>query len=121
MAKIFNIDRLIDAVLDYLKVKADILKLDIIERISALVAVIISFLIIFIGFLFFIAFASLTIGSLLNQILESSYLGYAIVTTVYFILLMIVVYYLRSGKMQNTIESIVVRAMEKTEEDDSDG
>ena len=120
MVKIFNIERLIDSVLDYLKVKADILKLDIIERISGLVAFLISFLIIFIGSLFFIAFASLTIGSLLNEILESSYLGYAIVTTVYFIMLMIVVYFLRSGRLQKTIESIVVSAMEKSEEERKD-
>lgn len=118
MAKYFNIEKLLDTIIDYLKVKADLLKLDVIERISGLVALLISFLIIFIGFLFFIAFASLTIGSLLNGVLNSTYLGYAIVTSVYLVLLLIVLYILRSGKLQRIIEDAVIAAMDNTKEEE---
>lgn len=112
MAKFLNVDRVIDSALDYLKVKTDILKLDILERLSGLAALLISFLVVFIVFMFFIAFLSLTIGNALNDALESSFWGYAIISFLYFLFLIVIIYVLRSGKLKNIIESTVAKSLE---------
>ncbi|MEQ8714284.1 MAG: phage holin family protein [Cyclobacteriaceae bacterium] len=120
MAKIFNVDRLIETVTDYAKVRIDLLKVDLIERISGLAALIITFLVIFMLGLFLMAFASLTLGSFLNEVLESSYLGYLIVTVFYVIILTVVVIILKSGKLQAFLETIVAESMQTSEEDEQE-
>jgi hypothetical protein len=118
LAKIFNVDRLIETVTDYIKVRIDLLKVDLIERISGLAALIITFLVIFMLGLFLMAFASLTLASFLNEVLQSNYLGYLIITTFYVILLSIVVFVLRSGKLQSFLETIVAESMQTSEDDE---
>jgi uncharacterized membrane protein len=120
LSKIFNVDRLVETVTDYAKVRIDLLKVDLIERISGLAALIITFLIIFMLGLFLMAFASLTFGSFLNEVMESSYLGYLIITVFYVILLTIVVFVLKSGKLQGFLETIVAESMQTSEEDEQE-
>jgi uncharacterized membrane protein (DUF485 family) len=118
LAKFLNVDGVIDSALDYLKVKAEILKLDILERLSGLAALLISFLVVFIVFMFFIAFLSLTVGNALNEALDSSYWGYAMITFLYFLFLLITIYVLKSGIMKRAIESAVAKSMKTSDKDE---
>lgn len=120
MAKIFNVDRLVETVSNYVKVRIDLLKVDLIERISGLAALIITFLIIFMLGLFLMAFASLTLGSFLNEVMDSNYLGFLIITFFYIILLVIVIFILRSGKLQGFLETIVAESMQTSEENEQE-
>lgn len=102
------INTVIDKITEYLKIKGEKLKLDIIANVSKIMAYVISFiLILLIGF-FFLVFASITAGALINQALDSVYLGYLIVTGFYFIILFIVFLLLRSKKIQTLIEKTLV-------------
>lgn len=101
-----------------MKVKVDLLKVDLIERISGLAALIITFVIVFMLALFLLAFASLTLGSFLNQVLDSQYLGYLIVTAFYVLLLTAVIIFLRSGRLQALLEKIVAESMQTSADDE---
>jgi uncharacterized membrane protein len=118
LAKFLNVDRVIDSALDYLKVKTDIIKLDILERLSGLAALFISFLVVFIVFMFFIAFLSLTIGNVLNDALNSSFWGYAIISFLYFVFLLVIIYVLRSGMLKSIIESAVAKSLDISDKDE---
>lgn len=118
MAKFLNVDRVIDSALDYLKVKTDILKLDILERLSGLAALLISYTVVFIVFMFFMAFLSLTIGNVLNDAFDSSFWGYAIISFLYFIFLLVTIYILRSGVLKKIIESTVAKSLDISGKDE---
>ena len=112
MAKIFNVERLLETVSEYVKVKFDLLKVDLIKRISGLAALIITFVTVFMLGLFLLGFASLTLGSFLNEMLTSAYLGYLIVTAFYVLLLFVVILFLKSGRLQSFLEKLVAESME---------
>ncbi|MEQ8365029.1 MAG: phage holin family protein [Cyclobacteriaceae bacterium] len=102
------INNVIDRITDYLKVKGEKLKLDIIASVSRIMAYVISFiLILLIGF-FFLVFASITTGALINEALESAYLGYLIISGFYLIVLVVVLMLLKTRKIQNLIEKTLV-------------
>ena len=81
-----KIDKLIDSITSYLKIRFDILKIDLIEKISSSISSVISGFILFFILLFVLAFASLTAGSILNFYFESEFLGYAIITGIYIVI-----------------------------------
>ena len=118
MAKIFNVEGLLETISDYVKVKFDLLKVDLIERISGLAALIITFVLVLMLGLFLMAFASLTLGSFLNEVLASAYLGYLIVTVFYVLILAVVVLLLKSGKLQGALERMVAESMESNADND---
>jgi len=102
------INNVIDRITDYLKVKGEKLKLDIIASVSRIMAYVISFiLILLIGF-FFLVFASITAGALINEALDSSYLGYLMISGFYLIVLIVVLLLLKTRKIQNLIEKALV-------------
>jgi len=106
------INTVIDKVTEYLKIKGEKIKLDIIASVSKIMAYVICFiLLLLIGF-FFLVFASITAGAVINQALESNYLGYLIITGFYLIVLIIILILLRTRKIQNLIEKTLVQLNE---------
>lgn len=104
-----KIDKLIESITSYLKIRFDIMKIDLIEKISSSIAHVIASFILFFILLFVLAFASLTIGSVLNTILESQYLGYAIITGFYIIIYSIIYFIAKSGKLKNFLEKELLK------------
>ena len=100
-----KIDKLIDSITSFLKERFDIMKVDLVDKISAAVSRLISFFILFLILLFVIGFASITLGNYLNEILESNYLGYSIITLFYIIIFIVLYTFAKSGKFKNLIES----------------
>ena len=100
-----KIDKLIDSITSFLKERFDIMKVDLVDKISSAVSRIISFFVLFLILLFVIGFASITLGNYLNEILENSYLGYSIITLFYIIIFIGLYAFSKSGKFKNLIES----------------
>ena len=108
-----KIDKLIESITSYLKIRFDIMKIDLIEKVSSSIANVISNSVLFIILLFVLAFASLTIGSILNSVLESQYLGYAIITGFYLIIYCFIYYIAKSGKLKSFLERELWKEKEK--------
>ena len=100
-----KMDKLIDSISKFLRERFDIMKGDIVDKISSIIAKLISFFILFLILLFVIGFASITIGSYLNTILENSYLGYGIISLFYLVVFSALYLYYKSGKLKKIIES----------------
>lgn len=112
------LNKLIDKVSEYIKLKGEKVKLDIIARISRLLAHFVAVMsIVIVGF-FMLIFLSIALSTYLNTILESPHLGYLLVAGIYFILLIIVFLLLRTNKIQIWLETIFVNLNENQEQED---
>ena len=100
-----KMDKLIDSISNFLRERFDIMKGDIVDKISSIIAKLISFFILFLILLFVIGFASITIGSYLNTILEYSYSGYGIISLFYLVVFSALYLFYKSGKLKKIIES----------------
>ncbi len=105
---LLNLNKIKETLSGYLKVKIELLKLDLTEHISKILTQVIAFLIIFIIGMFVLAFASFALANFLNDIWGNTYAGYLVLAGVYTIVLLIVLYFLKSGKMKQYLESNIV-------------
>jgi len=105
---LINLNKLKDILSGYLKVKIELLKLDLTEHISKILSKVIAFLVIFIVAMFVLAFASFALANFLNEVWGNSFGGYLVLAGVYTIVLLIVLYFLKSGKMKQYLESNIV-------------
>lgn len=112
------INKLIDKISEYLRLKGEKLKLDIIAQVSRIMAHILAFL--FLGMIafFLFIFLSLALGAYLNELLSSTYYGYLIVAGAYLILLITIFLLLRTNRIQNWMESMFINISENTEGDE---
>ena len=84
--KLFDLDKLLDTLTGYIETKIELLKLDAKEELSAAMIKLAVLLLVAACILLAIAFLSFGIASLLNQYLDSSYLGFVGVGGLYLIL-----------------------------------
>lgn len=101
-------NKLVDRISEFIRLKGEKLKLDIIAKVAKILSLFVTFLIIFIFGVFFIMFLSFALSEFLNTLLDSEYLGYLITSGIYMILLIIVVIIFRSHKMQKWLETVFV-------------
>ena len=107
------ISALLDKLTDYLKIRGDQLKVDVLARLAKVLAYAIVFVLI--GFLgiFFLIFAGFTFSIYLNEVLESTYLGYLIVTGIIFLKLVIIFLLLKTGKVQKWLEKLLINIIDE--------
>ena len=111
---IFRIKNLINALVGFIETKVELYKIQFKEEIAkALSIMVIIFLMAMIGLLFLL-FLSHFLAQLINDLLESDYLGYLIITILY--LLVGIVVYLRRKKISNAM----INLMFPEEESDND-
>lgn len=115
---ILNINKIKETLSGYIKVKIELLKLDITEHISKILSQVIAFLIIFIIAMFVLAFASFALANFLNDLFGNSYGGYLVLSGVYFIFLLAIFYLLKSGKMKQYLEANIIGGISEDEEDE---
>lgn len=101
---LLNINKLKEALSDYIKIRTALLKLELKEYTSDLIAKLIAYIIILVVASIVIFFISLGLAFLANQLLDSTYLGFIIVALFYSIILVGVLVLLRSGKLKKIIE-----------------
>jgi high-affinity Fe2+/Pb2+ permease len=112
------INNLLEKLSSYIKVKGEKIKLDIIAQVSKLLAHFVAFLLVgLVGFFFFV-FGSIALGAYLNEVLDSVYFGYLILTGFYLILLLIVILLLKTKKIQKMLEAFFVNLSENMNEDE---
>lgn len=115
MNDLFKISKLKEAVSDYLKVKFELFKLDITEHLSNILAQVIAYVVILLMAWLVIGFLSLGIASLLNELLDSQFLGELIVSGFYLIILLIVYAFLKSGKLKAAFEKMIMENVPEKE------
>jgi hypothetical protein len=108
MSRIFPITSLIDKLTEYIKVKGEMLKLEIMSQVAKILSYAITFLVVALIMLFLVFFAGLTLAVYLNDVLSSAYLGYLIVSGIILFSLIIILLLLRSGKIQRWLESLLI-------------
>lgn len=102
------INKLLDKIAEYIKLRGEKLKLEIIAQISRLFAYFVAILTIALIGLFLLIFLSLALGAYLNMVLESPHLGYLIIAGFYLIILVVILLLMRSNKIQNWLETLFV-------------
>lgn len=104
LSEILKIRKLKDALAGYVRVKIELLKLELTEHIAAILAQVVAYFILFNIGMFVIAFASVATANGLNSLLDSEQAGYWIISGVYMIILLITLIYFKSGILRKNIE-----------------
>ena len=112
------INKLLDKLTEYLRLKGEKLKLDIISQVSRIMAHVLAFLFLGIIAFFLFIFLSLALGAYLNELLESEYYGHLIVAGVYLVLLITIFLLLRTNRIQNWLEATFIKISENTDSDE---
>jgi hypothetical protein len=102
---LFNFSKIKEALEGYIKVKLELLKLDIAEHLSKLLAQLAAYLVMLSFFGLVVAFLSLGAAFFLNDVFESSSLGFVVVSGFYTILLIVIFVLLKSGKLKSFFEN----------------
>lgn len=103
-----NLNKLKEALSGYVKIKIELLKLDITEHLSQVLSRIIALLIVFIMSMFVLAFVSLALANYLNDLWGNSFGGYLVLSGVFTLFLVFILYLLKSGKLKAFLESNMV-------------
>ncbi len=115
-----KIGQLIENLTGYIKVKIELLKLDLIEELSKGIANIFSFLIVIILGLFVLGFGSLALAVFLNSYLSSAYLGYLIITGLFLFFFGITIWMAKTGKLKRIVEDQILEVGDKQHESEAD-
>ena len=102
---ILKISKLKETFTDYIKVKFELFKLDLTEHLSNVLAQMIAYIVILIISSLVITFLSIALAQFINTYFEYSAIGYLIVAGLYLLLLILVFYLLKSGKLKAFFES----------------
>ena len=104
---------LIDKIISLIKIKGDQVKLELISKFSTFLAVSILFLTVVILSLLMLIFLSLGIAVIFNEFLMSAYWGYFIASAFFFLMIIMVLWIARSGKIQNWLEEVIIESSYK--------
>lgn len=111
------INNLVDKLSEYIRIKGEKLKLDIIAQVSRLLAHFVAFMMLALIGLFLLVFASLGLSAYLNYLLDSPHYGYLIVAGFYLIFFIVVLLLLRSNRIQQWLEVLFVNLSENISDD----
>ncbi len=112
------VNNLLEKISDYLRVRGEKLKLDIITQVSRILAQFMVLASIALIFLFIVVFLSLALSAYLNEVLVSAHAGYLIVAGIYLLILIGLFFLLKSNRVQNALESLFINMTDAIEEDD---
>ncbi len=104
-------DKLIESISKFLKEKFDVMKGDIIERISSIISRLITFFILFLILMFLIGFLSIAAANLINDFAQNSYIGYLVVGGFYLLIFVGLYRYSKTGKLKERIESEFLKGL----------
>lgn len=111
-----KIGEIVERITEYIQIKTEQVKLKIVGYISRILANVLAlFFIILIGF-FFLFFLSFSIGSLLNEVFESAFLGHLLISAFYLLLIIIVLMLVKFGKIQGWLEFLILKIAEQEDE-----
>lgn len=112
------LNNLLDKVSNYIRLKGEKLKLEVIAQVSRLLAHFVAFMLIVMIGLFMLVFLSVATGAYFNSLLESTFLGYLIVAGFYLVLMITIILLLRTNRLQNWLEALFIKFSESISEKD---
>ena len=112
------VNNLLEKISEYLRVRGEKLKLDLITQFSKILAQLIALICFGIIFIFLFIFLSLALSAYLNVLLESPHLGYLILAGIYLLLLGGLFILLKSNKIQNWLEALFIGLTDVEEENE---
>ena len=92
VAKLFNFDSLISKIEAYAEAKIKLALMNVKEEIASAITKLLPLLILAFAFLFMIIFMSITLGLLLNHLLHSNWLGFAVLTGAYLLFFLLLLW-----------------------------
>lgn len=110
---LFKFSKLKQTFTDYIRVKFELIKLDLTEHLSNILAQVIAYIVILMISGLVITFLSIALANYLNTFFENNAIGYLIVAGIYLLLLLLVFYLLKSGKLKAFFESQLMENISK--------
>lgn len=104
---------IIKRITEFILIKVELLKLRVIAYSSRVLANMFSLVFLVIISLFFLFFLSFGLGFLLNQVLDSLFLGHLIIAGFYFLLIIILFLLIKTRKIQGWVENLLLNMLEK--------
>lgn len=112
------IGKVINNITEYIEIKTEQLKLRIVTKLAKMLSGVISLSFLMATGLFFMFFLSFAVGFLLNDVLESTYLGFFIIAGFYLLIIILILILVKTKKIQGWFEQIIIKAAEKGDEQD---
>ena len=111
---------IIERVKEYVKLKVEQIKLQLVGHMARLMSQLIVVGLLITLVLFMILFLSFAASALINELLESNYLGFLIIGAVYFLGVVVLLLLAKSGRIQEWIETAILNASEKINQEEED-
>lgn len=104
--------KVIDNIVEFIEVKTEQIKLKIITKIARMLSGVIALSMLGLFSMFFLFFLSFAFAEMINMGLDSTYLGYLIISGGYLLIILLVILLLKTRKMQKWIETFIVKLEE---------
>lgn len=104
MPKVLKIDQLIDRLVKYIRVRLDLMKMEVAGQLSGLIAGVFAMVLVLFFLSFFCLFISFALAIVINQALDSNVWGYVIIAVLYLVLFGLAIALTKSGKLKEKIK-----------------
>lgn len=104
--------KVIDNIVEFVKVKAEQIKLRIIARMARMLSGVIALSISALFGMFFLFFISFAFAEMINQALNSKFYGFLIIAAAYLLIIIVMVVLVKSRRMQRWIEQLIIKLEE---------
>ncbi len=102
---LFRISKIKETLTEYIRIKFELFKLDLAEHLSNVLAQMIAYLVILIISGLMITFLSIALAHFFNSYFQHEAIGYLLVAGIYLLFLLLVFYFLKSGKLKAFFET----------------
>jgi hypothetical protein len=107
----FKFDGILDIVKGYVDAKIQIIKLDIQEKASTIIATIFFMLLLLFSFLMMLVFSSLALGHYLNSLFNNQYMGFVILALFYLLMMLVMVLNVSKGFLHKKVRNLLLGIM----------
>ncbi|MDN4165728.1 phage holin family protein [Cytophagales bacterium LB-30] len=104
---LFNFDSIIDNLKGYVETQVSLTKIEIKEEVQQSIAKLVSMLLLSVFLFFFLLFLSAALALYLNEILNSPYLGFVLITVFYLILCLLGAWFIKTEKFKSLIQKFI--------------
>ncbi|WP_109833282.1 phage holin family protein [Reichenbachiella versicolor] len=116
MADLFNFEKIKKSISDYVQIKFELFKLEITEHVANILAQVIAYIVILLLLSFVLSLVSMGLSFYLNYLLDSDFIGFFITAGIYVLGLIIVLLFLRSGKLKSFFEVMILETQKEPDE-----
>lgn len=114
-----DLDHVTKAARDYVKAEIDLVRIELTEKLSDILATVVTRFVLYIAFILPVIFAFLALGYYLSELLDSKALGFLAVTGVMIILLLLL-FALRKPLIKGPIQDGLIKGLSETLLNDDD-